>query len=67
MEVVTLENFGGYVKTELKKRNMSQKDLAQQLDISTAYLSDILNDRREAPEQRYKIYMYLRKTKLTKC
>lgn len=47
--------FGLKVKTELLKRNMSSKQLADMLGISGAYMSDILRGRRDAFEQKKRI------------
>ncbi|WP_248325942.1 helix-turn-helix transcriptional regulator, partial [Staphylococcus aureus] len=38
-------DFGLKVRTELLKRNMTNKQLAEMLEISSAYLSDILRGR----------------------
>lgn len=38
------------VRSELFKREMSQRALADQLGISQAYLSDILTGRRNGPK-----------------
>ena len=40
-------NFGKQVKTWLILNDMQQKDLAQMLNISNAYLSDILLGKRQ--------------------
>lgn len=47
--------FGLKVRTELLKRNMSSKQLADMLGISPAYMSDILRGRRDAFEQKKRI------------
>lgn len=47
--------FGLKVRTELLKRNMSSKQLADMLGISGAYISDILRGRRDAFEQKKRI------------
>lgn len=47
--------FGLKVRTELLKRNMTSKQLADMLEISNAYLSDILRGRRDAFEQKKRI------------
>ncbi|ATH60232.1 helix-turn-helix domain-containing protein [Staphylococcus equorum] len=47
--------FGLKVRTELLKRNMSSKQLADMLGISGAYMSDILRGRRDAFEQKKRI------------
>ncbi|MFO3691418.1 XRE family transcriptional regulator [Staphylococcus felis] len=47
--------FGLKVRTELLKRNMTNKSLADMLGISGAYLSDILRGRRDATEQKERI------------
>ncbi|NBJ71013.1 MULTISPECIES: helix-turn-helix transcriptional regulator [Clostridia] len=38
------------VRSELFKRKMSQKQLAEILGISTVYLSDIINGRKTGPK-----------------
>ncbi len=48
-------DFGLKVRTELLKRNMTNKQLAEMLEISCAYLSDILRGRRDAFEQKKRI------------
>lgn len=47
--------FGLQVRGELLKRNMTLKQLADMLGISSAYLSDILRGRRDAEEQKKRI------------
>ncbi|KIH70044.1 helix-turn-helix domain-containing protein [Salinicoccus roseus] len=47
--------FGLKVRSELLKRNMTSKQLAEMLGISGAYLSDILRGRRDAEEQKKRI------------
>ena len=56
MEVKTMATteFGLRVRTELLKRNITNKQLADMLGISSAYLSDILG-RRDAFEQKKRI------------
>lgn len=53
------ENFEIRVRNELWKRNMKAKELAKELGISEAYLSDILKGKREAEEQRKRIVYIL--------
>ncbi|GAB5784554.1 hypothetical protein JMUB7510_28640 [Staphylococcus aureus] len=48
-------DFGLKVRTELLKRNMTNKQLAEMLEISSAYLSDILRGRRDDFEQKKRI------------
>ncbi|MCY8977441.1 helix-turn-helix domain-containing protein [Bacillus atrophaeus] len=48
-------NFGKQVKTWLILNDMQQKDLAQMLNISNAYLSDILLGKRQGKKVREKI------------
>ncbi|EMJ5730397.1 multiprotein-bridging factor 1 family protein [Staphylococcus aureus] len=48
-------DFGLKVRTELLKRNMTNKQLAEMLEISSAYLSDILRGLRDAFEQKKRI------------
>lgn len=43
------------VRVELMKRNKTMKWLAEELGISLAYLSDIINDNRKAEHYRTKI------------
>ncbi|MDQ0269978.1 helix-turn-helix domain-containing protein [Cytobacillus purgationiresistens] len=38
------------VRSELFKRKMRQKELAEILGISNAYLSDIINGRKDGPK-----------------
>ncbi|HDH6845890.1 TPA: helix-turn-helix transcriptional regulator [Staphylococcus aureus] len=52
-------DFGLKVRTELLKRNMTNKQLAEMLEISSAYLSDILRGRRDAFEQKKRIVKIL--------
>lgn len=54
-----MEDFGSFVRTELARRNIQQKELARELNISTPYLSDILNNHRNAPTQKHKILTFL--------
>lgn len=44
------EDLGVQVRSELFKRKMSQKKLASLLGISNAYLSDIINGRKDGPK-----------------
>ena len=48
-------NFGKQVKTWLILNDMQQKDLAQMLNISNAYLSDILLGKRQGKNVRENI------------
>lgn len=48
-------DFGLQVRNELLKRNITMKKLADMLEISNAYLSDILRGRRDAPHQKERI------------
>lgn len=41
------QELGVKVRSELFKRKMSQKELAEILGISSAYLSDIINGRKD--------------------
>ncbi|HCU9617823.1 TPA: helix-turn-helix transcriptional regulator [Staphylococcus aureus] len=52
-------DFGLKVRTELLKRDMTNKQLAEMLEISSAYLSDILRGRRDAFEQKKRIVRIL--------
>ena len=56
-----MRDFENLVRKELKKRDVSQQQLAWDLGISAPYLSDILNKRRKAPKQRDRILEYLNK------
>ncbi|OOR10808.1 transcriptional regulator [Bacillus cereus] len=51
--------FGKKVKTWLIINDMKQKDLAEMLDISNPYLSDILLGKREGKKVREKIMRIL--------
>ncbi|WP_242260753.1 MULTISPECIES: helix-turn-helix transcriptional regulator [unclassified Bacillus cereus group] len=51
--------FGMKVRATLFAKNMQQKELANLLGISGAYLSDILRDKREAKNIRAKIVKIL--------
>lgn len=51
--------FGLKVRTELLRRNMTIKQLAEMLEISNAYLSDILRGRRDVFEQKKRIVKIL--------
>lgn len=44
------QELGIKVRSELFKRKMSQKELAEILEISSPYLSDIINGRRGGPK-----------------
>ncbi len=44
------EELGIKVRSELFKRKMSQKKLADTVGISSAYLSDIINGRKTGPK-----------------
>lgn len=44
------KDLGAQVRSELFKRKMKQKELAEMLGISTAYLSDIINGRKDGPK-----------------
>ncbi|WP_018934496.1 helix-turn-helix domain-containing protein [Gracilibacillus lacisalsi] len=44
------EDLGALVRSELFKRKMSQTQLAKMLGISNAYLSDIINGRKDGPK-----------------
>lgn len=52
---ITSSNFGLNVKKKLLDIRMAQIELARQLGISDSYLSEILNDKKEALEIRQKI------------
>lgn len=58
-EVGKMEDFGAFVRSELKKREVSQRTMAKDLNISAPYLSDILNNHRDAPTQKQRIFNYL--------
>ncbi|EMK2594085.1 helix-turn-helix transcriptional regulator [Bacillus cereus] len=51
--------FGKKVKTWLVINEMKQKDLADMLNISSAYLSDILLNKRKGDKVRQKIIKIL--------
>lgn len=44
------QELGARVRSELFKRKISQKKLAEMLDISGPYLSDIINGRKDGPK-----------------
>lgn len=44
------ETLGAQVRSELFKRKMSQKELANMLGISDVYLSDIIRGRKDGPK-----------------
>lgn len=54
-----MEDFGALVRSELEKREISQRTMAKDLNISAPYLSDILNNHRDAPTQKQRIFNYL--------
>lgn len=47
--------FGREVKSRLAYHEMSQTDLAKLIGKTQAYINDIINDKREAPDIRRKI------------
>lgn len=49
------ERFSVEVYAKLKRLRMTQKELANLLDISYPYLSDIINGKRNAPKVRKRI------------
>ncbi|EBF5108518.1 helix-turn-helix domain-containing protein [Listeria monocytogenes] len=49
------QRFAVAVYAKLKAINMKQSDLAKTLDISNAYLSDIINGKRDASKVRKNI------------
>ncbi|GED64312.1 helix-turn-helix domain-containing protein [Lysinibacillus fusiformis] len=44
------EDLGVQVKSALWKKDMSQKNLAELVGISSAYLSDIIRGRKDGPK-----------------
>lgn len=44
------QELGVKVRSELFKRKMSQKELAEMLEVSSPYLSDIINGKRTGPK-----------------
>ena len=44
------QELGIKVRSELFKRKMKQKELADLVGISNAYLSDIINGRKDGPK-----------------
>lgn len=44
------QELGVKVRSELFKRKMSQKELAGMVGISSVYLSDIINGRKDGPK-----------------
>ncbi|MEH6900805.1 helix-turn-helix domain-containing protein [Bacillus safensis] len=53
--------FGKKIKTWLIMNDMQQKELAKQLNISNAYLSDILLGKRQGKKVREKIVQIVEK------
>lgn len=49
------EDLGVQVRSELFKRNMKQKELAELVGISNAYLSDIIRGRKDGPKAQEKV------------
>lgn len=52
-------DFEMAVKRALREREMSVKNLAEKLEISVAYCSDIIRGNRKAEHMRKKIYEIL--------
>ena len=44
------EDLGVRVRSELFKRNMSQKELAELVGISSTYVSDIIKGKKDGPK-----------------
>src|SRR5690625_952040 len=44
------KDLGVMVRSELFKRKMTQRELAKMLGISSVYLSDIINGRKDGPK-----------------
>ncbi|GLC89378.1 helix-turn-helix domain-containing protein [Lysinibacillus piscis] len=44
------EELGAKVRSELFKRKMSQKQLAEMLGIGSVYLSDIIRGKKDGPK-----------------
>lgn len=44
------QELGAKVRSELFKRKMTQKQLAEMLGISSVYLSDIIHGRKNGPK-----------------
>lgn len=49
------QDLGAQVRSELFKRKMSQKQLAEMLGISSAYLTDIIRGRKDGPKAQERI------------
>ena len=49
------EDLGAKVRSELFKRKMTQKQLAEMLGISGAYLTDIIRGRKDGPKAQERI------------
>ena len=49
------QDLGAKVRSELFKRKMSQRELAEMLGISGAYLSDIIRGRKDGPKAQERI------------
>lgn len=43
-------DLGALVRSELFKRKMKQKELAEMLGISSVYLSEIINGKKDGPK-----------------
>lgn len=54
-----IESFAEKVERRLSDKGMTNYSLAKKLEISPSYLSEILNDKKLAIEQRVKIAEYL--------
>ncbi|WP_317912818.1 helix-turn-helix domain-containing protein [Carnobacterium maltaromaticum] len=54
-----IESFVEKVERRLSDKGMTNYSLAKKLEISPSYLSEILNDKKLAIEQRVKIAEYL--------
>lgn len=52
---VNAADFGLQVRKALLELNVPQKEVAKRADIANAYLSDILNNNRYAPDTRRRI------------
>lgn len=63
---ITASNFGLEVRKKLLDIGMAQMELARQIGISEAYLSEILNDKKEALDIRRKI-LFIINTEESRC
>ncbi|WP_088838954.1 helix-turn-helix domain-containing protein [Listeria sp. ILCC792] len=56
--------FGIYVRSELRRKGLQQRDLAKAVGCTDAYLSQVLNGEREGLDLKKKIRDYLLEMKM---